>query len=391
MRILAALLLAAVFCQVPSQAATAYRYVAICGEDVCLIAADGSTKLELVKSTESTSWSGTAVSPDGLLVAMAATSSTSADTGESLAELFVIDPVNGTRRLVFKGFGFEIPYPPVWLSKHVILLPRWNKDDCQAGVYAVNIVSGKASRVVEPMPDNSFDYDSLLPSPSGKLLATVLDVTAATWFSVNDVDNGRSYWRTGSDAGIDGVSDAQWAPDGKSLFVSFYIDHEMASDSPGGVWKFDAATGKRHPWKYLHKSIAALWLSPDRSELVLERGKRLYYLRASDGKLLFSLPTSRLGGAYDVSFRGAKGSAICGGSRVALVSASGKIRKSYSVRTITKDAEYARHFAEHDSVLYYSLGGNPGALGVVNLASGRVVKFAHGIDQLDWLAHDVVR
>jgi hypothetical protein len=325
-------------------------------------------------------WEGIAVSPTGALIAV---------QNSAHYRLYEIDPKTGKMRLIHDGgsLGFNMPDEPTWLTPEVLLLETWDKDGVDAGKYAANIKTGAWRRVVPRQNDEWTSGSVLVPSPSGKLLATDLDVTAAEWLSVSEVASGRTLWRTNPKEGMEGFSGMTWSRDNKSLFVSFLIDNEMASGSPGGLWKFDALTGKQHLWKYRKRSVDGVWGSPERGLLAVDVGNRLEFLRMDDGKLLFKLPESNLGSVIEVFFLGSARILVSGDRGLAEVNASGKAVRTYTLNKGFYDGSVGlKYSASRDAVMY-------GRNGVLDLKTGKITKFGRAVSDatnVEWLSKDVV-
>jgi WD40 repeat protein len=376
---LLSMILALAISQMPSQAATTYRYMTVCGGDICLVAVDGKTKLTLARSIKSFWWYGPAVSPDG----KSAIATLCDDSRLDLAKVYAVDLADGKQRFIAGDKGYEIPEYPVWLNDRVLLLETRDKDGLDMGVWAMNFTTGASRRVVPPLPENEFFYSDLIPSPSGKLLATTMGITAGEWLSVNDLASNRQCWRTNPKQGMSGFTGMEWSADSKSLFVSFSCSDEDFY-GPGELWKFDARTGKQRLWKYAGQGVSGIWASPDHRVLAVGRKNEIDYIRTSDGRLLYKASTKGLGGVIGVVFAGAGRSVICGTKLAAEVTASKKRVKTHDVRSISDDVTRVRYSDARDAIMY-------GAKGALDLKTGRITVFRGLDERVEWLQRDIVR
>jgi len=368
-------------------AATTYRYAAICDGRVCLVASGGRTRLVLAEWSNDGCWQGVAVSPkSGTIV-----SSLCPDAGYYAAKLYRVGPRTKARRLIPGGTGFHLPECPVWLNDNVLLLEKINKEGMGAGIWALNIRTGSSKLVVPPLPDNEFFYDSLMPSPSGRRLLTTLGITAGSWLSVNDVTRGKSLWRTNPDEGMVGFGGVAWSADDRWLYVAFYRDDEMASSSPGGVWRFDSRNGKQYLWKYAKQSIDGVWSLPRLGNLIVQRGSHIECIRQSDGAKLFELPITKIGGVVGC-FGTGNHLLVCGSESVLETTLSGKTVRARRVGRLSADV--VRYSSTRDAIMYgatRSDGQGDNQTGVLDLRTGRVTKFGADDWWVEWLGHDIVR
>lgn len=376
------------FTTIPTLASTTYRYVAVDSGNLYLISADGKTKLTLAKSSDDIYWDSITVSPSGAIIAVS-----NGNPESEPAQIFEINPQNGKTRLIRRSLGFYIPEYPVWLSPDVILIGRWDKNGWDAGVYSLNIKNGMLVVVVPLRNRSEFDYDKLIPSPSGNLLATTLDVTSAAWISVNDISKGTRIWQIDPEHGMSGFSDAVWSTDNKFLFVSFYRDDEMAMDSPGGLWKFDALTGKKRLWKYPKQNTYGLWVDTVHNIIAVQRENDIVFLRTSDGKLIFSMALSRCGGVAGVFFPGGDRIIICGYDRVIETTLSGRQIKSHSIKGISSSS--VKLSPDRKSLMFSGVEDDR-SVWIYDLRTDKLIRLGKDKDapddwRVEWLPKDVVR
>ncbi len=388
-------LLALLTLQSGCHGSTTYRYAAMCDGNICLIGADGRSKLVVLEGGEDPSWDGFAVSPDGGCIV-----ATLYVRDKPFAKLYVKDLANGTMRLIPTDCPLSIPPSPVWLDRETLLLQGCDSEySLDAGVYALNVKSGKLRRAVAPN-GTEFDFDTLVPSPDGKFLATTLAITWAEWISVNDAATGKTLWRTEPDRGMDGFTGLAWAPDSKSLFMSCYR-HDEDFPGPGGLWKLDARTGKKRVWKYPGKDVDGVWASPDGKILAVDADE-LEFLRMPDGKRVATLKVpSSIGDRVGFILASANRAYLCGTRQVVQMDGSAKRVRSYDVRSILPNdpqviAECKVVFSPTRNAVMYTLdpsSGDPskGARGVLDLKTGQVTKFARTSWQVQWLPRDIVR
>jgi|GEM_PF-2585154 len=390
MRIATAVLLAIVATALvpsPSHPAVRYSYVGLCDGEICLIGVHGRTKLTLARGTEQADWEGIAVSlRSGKIV-----SSLVPDAGYYRAKLYEIDPRTHERRAVPNGVGYHVPECPAWLNDDVLLLDKIDKDGLDRGVYALNIRTGAAKLVVPPRPDNEFFYDPFPLSPSGRYVLTSFSVTGGTWLSVSDAVLGKRLWRTNPDEGMTGFPTAAWSADEKWLYAGFSIDGELASSSPGGVWRFDVRTGKQYPWKYAGHSIDGVFSVP-RSNVVIVDRKTIDCLRMSDGRLLASLHATQVGrvlGAFGLP----NGRwLLCGSQMIVKMDSRARRLRAWPVRGL---ASSTVRFSPSRNAIMFGGASRDGAYnnkaGVLDINTGRVTRFAAYVGQVEWLPRDVVR
>ena len=373
--------------QASSLGATTYRYATVCRGDLYLIAADGKTKLILAKQGKDY-WEGPAVSPNsGTIVA-----SLYPDAGYYAGKLYRVDPTTRKKHLIPGGTGFYIPECPVWLNDNVLLLDKVGKDGLDEGVYAFNIRTGMSKQVVPPLPDNEFFYDPLIVSPSGRLVLTTLGITGGGWISVNDIIRGKSLWRTNPNEGMSGFGGVTWSANNKWLYVAFYKDDEMAASSPGGVWRFNARTGKQYQWKYAKQSIDGVYSAPKQNILVVEHGDLVDCLRMIDGKRLCTLSASKVGGVLGAFSLSNDRWILCGTELIIEMNSSGKCIKTQRVRGLVSST--VRFSPARNALMFGAVvkgGTEDDKTGVLDLKTGRVTRFAANDWRVEWLPRDVVR
>lgn len=370
--------------QSPLPAAVKYRYAAVCGSDLYLLATDGRHKLLISHGGKDTSWDGLAVSPaTGDIIAALQN-----DNEPLESRLYAVNPATGERRLVATGRGYGVPEPAVWLSPGVMLATASDKDGLDGGVYALNIRNG-ASRLIVPARHEELPYDQLLPDGPRNLVATLMDETGATWVSVCDVASGKRCWQTNPNEGMSGLTGLAWSADGTALFVSFCVKNDEFDDGPGGLWRFDAQTGKHYPWKYAKQEIDGVLSVPDQGVLAVGRGTEIECLRMTDGKLLFKLPESQLGGLIGLFSTGKGGLIFCGSSRIVETDLSGKKLLTWSTHGLSSDS--VRFSSARNALMFGRVREDDVAAGVLDLKTGQVTKFAANDWRVEWLLHDITR
>lgn len=373
--------------QASSLASTTYRYAAVCGSDLCLVAANAETLRVLAKGGGG-AWDGPAVSPkSGTIVALLYP-----DAGYFAAKLYRVDPLTGKKHSILGGKGFHVPECPVWLDDNALLLGKVGKEGLDEGVYTFNVRTGASKRVVPPMPDNEFFYDPLALSPSRCLLLTSLGITGGFWLSVNDIARGKSLWRTNPNEGMGAFTGVAWSMDSRTLFVSFCVENDPFGDGPGGVWRFDARTGKQYPWKYAKRSIDGICSVPKQQILVVERGDSIDLLRMTDGKLLRTLSGSEMGGVLGAFALGGNHWILCGTRLIAEMDSSGKRFKAQRVRGLSSST--VRFSPARNAIMFGGAsqdGVSDDKAGVLDLRTGRVTRFAANDWRVEWLPRDIVR
>lgn len=404
MRIMIALFLVIVtlsLAQAPSLCAVTYRYAAICDDAVCLIGADGKTVLKLAGRSEmrvaggwlkDAYWDDLTVSPKNRTIVASPYVTPSIDPprddfSDFELPLYRIDPRTGSRQALSGSTGRLIPYFPVWLNDDVLLL-----EDIDASVSACNTRTNTTIQVVPPSYGCDFRYSSLVPSISGKLLLTIMPTNKGNKLSVNDLARGERTWRTDTYDGLPGLAGAVWSDTDKWLYVAFHKDEDKDANSPGGVWRFDALTGKQYPWKYANQSIDSIYSVPKQKILVIEYGDSIDLLRMSDGQLLGTLKVSEIGGVLGAFFQSGDRWILCGKNLVVEMNSSGKRIKSQRVRGLVSST--VRFSPAHNALMFGAVvngGTEDDKTGVLDLKTGRITRFAVNDWRIEWLPRDIVR
>jgi WD40 repeat protein len=376
------LILAFMIIVLPAYAAT-YQFAATYKNSIYLIAKDGKTMTKLIKGFDySIDHELLMVSPDGKMLAVYASK------GEK-RWLCRVDIATGETTLVKQiDDTYFTQDCQAWFGNSV-LFEEFNKDGIDLGVHAVDILTGKTTRVT-PLEDDEFFHDRLLESPSGGLLATTQGVTNVFWITVNDGCNGKRLWMTNPDNGMEGFTDVCWSPDSRSLLTTFYKDDEEFP-GPGGLWKFDAMTGKQQLIKYKGQKLWGLKFSPDGKLLAITRDNQTDVLSYPNLKLV-----RRLNYKGSLYFLGKNHYLIFDGKRIVDINGSTITTRTYVTKAFYKEgSELAISISpEADALLLCctSINGSAEpASGFLDLKTGRTVSLPKDVYRVVWLPHPISR
>ncbi len=371
-----------------SLASVRYSYVASDMSNLFLLGADGRTRATLAKGNGQDYWGACAVSPrSGIIVAELCR-----DGACAQSTLFRVDARMGSKAAIPGAKGFHIPECPVWLNDSELLVDRIDNDGLDRGVFSLNVRTGKTKLVIRPLPHNEFFYEPYIPSPTGRYVLTTLCITGGSWLSVNDSVLGKGLWRTNPEEGMVGFAGVAWSGDERQIYVAFYKDDELASSSPGGLWRFDAMTGKQHPWKYSKESLDGVFSAPKQNVLVVERTNSIDCLRMSDGRRLSTLTYSTVGGVLGAFSLSRDRWLLCGSRLVLEMDSSCKRLRTLHARGLSSSS--VRYSPTRNTLMFGGVsydGASDVKAGVLDLRTGRVTRFAANNWRIEWLPKDVRR